>query len=419
MFMTRRTIGIIILIAGVMLAPIEHGVSGQASLASGLDGFQAWLDMARRHVPGRLDGAILEQRGIPLERHFALGVDLEALIQFARNPNLQQLGRAGRPYSKPEQALLKRLAAIERAAGTTDQLLRQIALLESDGVMLAGGQKFIVAPTSSRIPKDMILSRDGIGLQVVVTPPNWKIARIALDAVSADPQARRWIRLWYSATTAYLFWDHVLSVIPEHVAGWQRVLPDDGEAWFHEGCAYEVFGGSRIQHARADSRRKGHEVKVEDADWNLGQARRQFEQALKRNPDHVEARLRLARVKSIQGDAPAAVKDLIALLPDLGTDRELLYLAQLFLGAAYEATGDDAGARTAYTEAWNHYPLALSPRISRLGLDPPSDGAADALATLLRQERIRADDPWLSYHLGPGRFGPNLATALWAASRAQ
>jgi tetratricopeptide (TPR) repeat protein len=417
--MTKATIGVTVLVVGLSVVPLELRTSGQASIGSGLDGFQAWLDMARQHTPGRLDSAIVREREIPLERHFTLRVDLEALLQFVRNPKLEHLTKSGRLYSFAEQTLLRDLAANERKAGTTDKLLRQIALLESDGVMLAGGQKFIVPPLFSKLPKDMMLSMDGIGLETVVTPPNWRIARTALDAMSADPAARRWIHQWYTATSAYLFYDHVLAVIPEHVAGWQRVLPDDGDAWFHEGCAFEVFASSRIQQARLDARRKGRDVSLETSYWNLRQARDRFALALERDPRHVEARLRLARVKSLLGEAQAAVKELIAVLPDVGSDRELLYLVQLFLGAAQESSGEYAGAKTAYGEAVNLYPLALSPRISGLGLVPSDASGDDGLPDLLRQQRLRSDDPWLSYLLGPGRFGPSLATALWAVSRAQ
>ena len=417
--MPRATIGITALVAGLMLVSFEHRAAGQASIGSGLDGFQSWLDLARQHAPGMLDEAVVREREIPLERHFALGVDLMALLEFVRDKNLEQLRKPGRAYSRTEQQFLRMLATMERAHGTTDSLLRKIALLESDAVMLAGGKKFVEVPSFSKIPKDMILSTDGIGLQVVVTPPNWKIARIAIDAMSAEPAARGWIHRWYVATTGYLFYDHVLAVLPDHVAGWQRVLPEDGEAWFNEGCAFEAFASSRLQHARADSLRKGRAVKLEDAESNLKQARRSFEQALQRNPRHVEARVRLARVKSILGESQAAVRELTTVMPDLGSDAELLYLAQLFLGAAQQASGDDAAAKTAYAEAWSLYPRALSPRISRFGLDSSGIATEDSLAELLRQKRIPTDDPWLSYHLGPGRFGPSLASALWAASRAQ
>src|SRR6185503_2772667 len=198
-------------------------------------------------------------------------------LEFLRNPDLEQLKKARRTYSPTEQAFLKKIAAIERIAGTADKLLRKIALLESDGVMLTGGQKFILVPPGSKILKDMVLSADGIGLDAVVAPPNWKIARAATSAMPADSSARRWIHQWYTATSAYLFYDHVLAVIPEHVAGWQRALPDDAEAWFYEGCVFEAFAGSRLQHAMLDAKRKGLAVQLDTGYANLREARRRFE----------------------------------------------------------------------------------------------------------------------------------------------
>src|SRR6185436_13311902 len=186
--MARATIGItalVIALVVVPVAPLARSASGQARLGSGLDGFEAWLDLARRHEPGRIDAALKLEREIPLERYFALGVDLDAFLEFLRNPDLEQLKKARRTYSPTEQAFLKKIAAIERIAGTADKLLRKIALLESDGVMLTGGQKFILVPPGSKIPKDMVLSADGIGLDAVVAPPNWKIARAATSAMPA------------------------------------------------------------------------------------------------------------------------------------------------------------------------------------------------------------------------------------------
>jgi hypothetical protein len=115
------------------------------TIGSGLGGFEAWLNLARDHEPGRIDAALKQEREISLERHFSLIVDLEALIEFVRNPDLDRLKKARRVYSQTEQAFLKKIAAIERVAGTTDKLLKRIALLESDGVMLTGGQKFIMS----------------------------------------------------------------------------------------------------------------------------------------------------------------------------------------------------------------------------------------------------------------------------------
>jgi hypothetical protein len=379
--------------------------------------------LARHHEPGRIDAAIAQQRAIPLERHFALIVDLEALLEFVRNPDLERLKKARRGYSLNEQALLKRIAAIERVAGTTDKLLSKIALLESDGVMLTGGQKFILVPPFSKIPKDMMLSADGIGLDAVVAPPNWRLARTAIDAMSADPAARRWIHQWYTATTAYLFYDHVLAVIPDHVAGWQRVCltmarPGSMKAACSKcsrGAACNTRCSTRAGRVATSHSRPVTRICVtHDAGlskrWNATRA------TSKPSPPG-------SREIGVWGENQAAVKEFVAVLPAVGSDRELLYLGQLFLGAAQEMSGDYAGARTAYAEASSLYPRALSPRISRLGLDPPSAGGEDVLADLLRQERIRADDPWLRITSVPAasarasRPRSGLSQGRWGAMR--
>ena len=142
-----------------------------------------------------------------------------------------------------------------------------------------------------------------------------------------------------------------------------------------------------------------------------------FEEAIERDPRHPEARVRLARVKLVQRDARSAVKELTAVLPDLGADSVLRYLAYLFLGAAQESAGDDAAAMTAYREALNLYPRAQSPRVSLTRLGPAfTSSAADPFEVLLRGERTTAEDPWLAYHTGPARRSQSLAAELWRVS---
>jgi hypothetical protein len=121
-------------------------------------------------------------------------------------------------------------------------------------------------------------------------------------------------------------------------------------------------------------------------------------------------------VKFDQNDARSAVRELSAVLPDLGTDPLLKYLAYLFLGAAQESAGDETAAMKAYGEAASVYPQAMSPRVSLARLEPPSFSGADPLEDLLREERSRSEDPWLSYHTGPARRSRSLSAELWRVS---
>lgn len=415
--MPKHSVGIAALAVGIALAPAVHGQSRRPAIGAGLDGFQTWLDLARRHAPGQVDAAITQERRIGVERHFALAHDLEALIQFINDPTLNRLRKPGRAYSVEEQIRLKKMAAEERAAGTTDSLLRKIALLESDDVMLTGGERYVVVPPGSKLRTDMIMSLDGVTLEAVVTPPNWQIGRLAVGAMSDDPDTVAWARLWYEATTAFLFSDRILAVLHHHLPQRRIEFPQDAGAWFDEGCHFDYLAGARFQHAMADARRKRLTITQHEEGESLAQARRMFEEALERDPRHPEARLRLARVKLVQGDARSALRELSAVLPDIGADSEVRYLTYLFLGAAQELAGDDAAAMTAYREAASLYPKGLSPRVALARLEPPSAGpGADPLEELLHEERRRSEDPWLSYHTGPARRSRNLAAALWRAS---
>lgn len=413
----RYPIAIATLAAAIVVSPIAHGQSVQPAIGDGIDGFESWLDLARRHAAGKVDASVTQERRIRVERHFALAHDFEALIQFITRPSRNRLDKPGRVYSVPEQERLKMLALRERLAGTTDSLLRSVALLESDDMMLTGGERYVVVPPLSRLPKDMIFSMDGVSLEAVATPPNWQIGRLAIGAMSDEPEMVAWGRLWYEATTAFLFADRVLAVLQKHLPQRRLEFPADAGAWFDEGCHFEYLAGPRFQHALVDSRGKRLTVVPHDKDEALDQARRMFEAALERDPRHAEARVHLARVKLVQRDTKSAVKELTAVLPDLGTDTVLRYLAYLFLGAAQESSGDVAAAMTAYREAVNLYPRAQSPRVAIARIEAPSaSSAADPLETLLRGERPSSDDPWLAYHTGPARRSRSLSAELWRIS---
>ena len=409
------------LAVAILMAPTTHGQSlpppRQQALDQRIGEFEAWLDLARRHAPGKVDAPVTQARRIGVERHFAFAHDLRALIQFINDPGLNRLYKPSRIYSVAEQEVLKKIATRERAAGTTDSLLRMVALLESDSVMLTGGERYVVVPPLSEFPRDMVLSMDGVGVEAVTVPPNWQLARQAIGAMSDDRDTVAWGRLWYQATTAFLFADLLLAPLPKHLEQRRLEFAEDAGAWFDEGCYFEYLAGDRFQHAMESGPRNGLRIVRHDRKEALSEARRMFEEAIERDPRHPEARVRLARVKLIQRDARSAVRELTAVLPDLGGDSVLRYLAYLFLGAAQESASDPATAMTAYGEAVKLYPRAQSPRVALARIELPSSRSdADPLETLLRGERRASEDPWLAYHTGPARRSRDLMAELWGVS---
>jgi tetratricopeptide (TPR) repeat protein len=417
LLLSGHSIPIVVLTAAIVMAPLAYGQSVRPAIGERIGEFEAWLDLARRHAPGKVDASVTQARRIGVERHFAFAHDLRALIQFINDPGRYDLYKPSRPYSFLEKEVLRKIAARERAAGTTDGLLRMVALLESDSVMLTGGERYVVVPPGSELPRDMILSMDGVGLEAVTVPPNWQLARQAIGAMSDDRDTVAWGRLWYEATTAFLFSDLLLAPLPKHLAQRRLEFPEDAGAWFDEGCYFEYLAGDRFQQAMESGPRKGLRIVGHDRKEALAQARRMYEAAVERDPRHPEARLRLARVKLVQRDARSAVRELTAVLPDLGTDSVLRYLAYLFLGAAQESAGDVTAAMTAYREAVNLYPRAQSPRVALARIEPPSSSSdADPLEYLLRGDRPRSDDPWLAYHTGPAPRSRALSAEFWRVS---
>ena len=383
-------------------------------------GFRVWLDLARQHRPGEIDAAVEAHRKLKVDTLASYEFDLQALITFIRNPNRRRVRPTGdRQYTDAQQTALWRLAQAETLGGRSDDLLRRVALLQSDSVMLPGGQIYVEAPPGSSLPRDIELATDGIGVGRAVSPPNWRIARMALAAIPASPASLDWARRWYAAANAFLFRYQQLGVLSAQVAGGRALLGDRGDVLFDEACFYEVHADARIQRAMEEGRHRGASYPNSDRRAALGRARALFEQAIARDPRHVEARLRLARVRWALGNARQSVADLEALLPAVKQDRELSYLAQLFLGASRETLGNVHGAAAAYGEAMRLYPTALAPVLSRVGLDLQTSPAdTTALERALQSERQRIDDPWTNYFQGPGRRVEAIAAEFWLFARA-
>jgi tetratricopeptide (TPR) repeat protein len=137
----------------------------------------------------------------------------------------------------------------------------------------------------------------------------------------------------------------------------------------------------------------------------LAEAEARYRRALKLDPELDEARLRLGRVRLLEGRTHEALRDLEQVAAEARDVRQR-YLARLFEGRARESLGDLAGAAAAYREATAHSPegqtgiLALGRALDRLG---DAAGAQEAL------ERASAaqgpQDPWWDYQSGqPARL---------------
>jgi hypothetical protein len=118
-----------------------------------------------------------------------------------------------------------------------------------------------------------------------------------------------------------------------------------------------------------------------------------YKRALERNPELVEARIRLGRVLGLRGHHDEAIDQL---KQGLTTSEPLLqYYANLFLGAEFDALGNGAEARRSYERA-----AAIEPRaVTVIRPEPPrrpgrgqGSGTRDARASAeIAAQRPRTD----------------------------
>jgi predicted Zn-dependent protease len=235
---------------------------------------------------------------------------------------------------------------------------------------------------------------------------HWQMARALANAV--DPSAGRGpdVGLWYRATLALMEASDRWSVT--HAAEAVAHFPDDAELLFLAGCLHETLEAPRLQASLAGARLPSDtSFHVQPPHDELRLAEALLKRALDRQPTFVEARIRYGRVLTLLDRPGDAVKELRRSADD-ARDPVLGYFAQLFLGAASEATNRRDDARRAYERAAALAPQAQSPRLSlsQLAARGGDLGAAlRALEPMLGQPFSIDDrsDPWWAYPTSQGR----------------
>lgn len=350
---------------------------------------QDWLDAVRDHQAGRWDAPA---RVIGTWS----SADLQAVYQALR----PQLGEPG------------------HRRADMNPLLLSGAMLHTDIAILGAHRRI----TSARGDRIVSLSVDGRDVGQQAAEPGWAFARQLLDAVAPTAAGDPIVKLWYRATTAYMAGPPLLADVGPHLARARQLFPDDLDVLFDTGWMYEAFAGPRAQAVAAElfvPRGMQARIEVPSVADSLENAEEFYTRALAIAPDHVEARIRRGRVRSVRGNQNDAIADLRAAV-DRAAEPYLKYHALLFLGGAYEALDSIEQARAAYERAAALYALAQSPHfaLSRLATrrgDMPAAQREVQQVLRLPAAAPNRGDPWWTYYMGSGRRADALVIELRAA----
>jgi tetratricopeptide (TPR) repeat protein len=436
---------------------------------------EEWLKTLARHAPGEEDAALAEAATWPNAELKTLWLDANALVQLIRLPLDRRSGRFTVRSEGQKNAVLIRYSPIQfkrlvelacaaggslrelscinmnataeldpdlrqlgeivretRARGDDNYILRHGAILHSDVAMLAPAA--MVAPgevgrPSGSLERFRMAISDGQEIELRQSAIHWEIARMLLDLVvprggdKAAPGRDDMVRQWYRATAAWmqLREDHDKL----HLDRARAIFPADPDILFLSACQHEAYAGVPIQTAvRSAILPTGVTLDVGSERVELREAEGLFRRVLEIKPDYAEARLRYGRVLGGLGKHAEAAAELRRAVAGLA-DRQMLYLAELFLGGEEEALGNRDSARLAYQQAADLSPMAQSPLVALSQLARRSGDRAGALREIGRlfafqdDDRGPQDDPWWWYYVVQARNAEELLESMEQPYRAE
>ena len=422
--------------------------AGQARRAENprLDKLKEWLALAEKHQPGTADAAVdavndWDRQWLQDVRDdlFALRQAICAMTRVVNGGRCEQPPANVRGSQQPPTHAVARsqggrfsvgafsfqhLTDIAGFAAEFDRLdvndiLKRGALLHTDVAFRADPVvTWSPNPEPLFLLKTSVNTSDGRETGVSYAIDHLEMARRVLDLVTPDPrrdlatypERDAMVRDWYRATMGVQLETRSLDI--KHKTAATDLFRDDDEVLFLAGAMHETLASPAYQRGVATRSVRGVTF-IDTERTELNRAEELFRRALKVNPGHVEARMRLGHVLAQRGRRAEALTELRAANGASG-EPLVSYYAALLIGR--EETDVDP-ARAAFQRAATLYPRAQSPR---LGLSELQMRSGNLQAATRELEPIwaagasasRDDDPWPSYFTAAGRRGRSLLDAI-------
>lgn len=391
-------LGAIVLACAVAAGAPQSGERGWETVT-------LWVDAVDAHEPGAHDAALRSLTALPT-------VVFEEGLPYFTLVLRRALATEG---TEPFDDLFRRLSREMTLSPAEDARLQALAMRVSHPSPLRFLKRAMMLHTDAalRYPGSHLTTSEGMGQQAAdgrnfgVRGRSWHwliahaLAHLALYERPEDGD----VLLWYQAVGNH-FWSRSNHTEGRpHLARALAAFPDDAELLFLQGVSHEALAEPHIQAAIAEQRRvvdrrrgERYVTTIGDTGAERRRAMDAFQQALARDPQHWEARLRLGRLLGLAGRDTEAVAALRAVI-DAVDEPWLRYQAFMFLGQAEEGLGRDAAAVRAYESARALFPHAQSAIVSLARLHVRSGDVGQATTLLLELTAGRAgdSDPWWFY----------------------
>jgi len=287
-----------------------------------------------------------------------------------------------------------------------NHVLRRAAMLHADVALLAAEDRS--RETGAR---EGLLVLDGVVVRPLGQSAHWVVGRRLLDAIDPSPEKDAFVLRWYEATAAAMLEEGNLAAAKPHLERALDLLPREASIQFLVGFYHQANVGPtvlpvltmRLRAAGGKSKDwTWGSAATESADWHRKRAERHLREAVRLDPGHVEARMRLALALLEADDAGEAAGHL-RVASDAAPDGELAYFVQLLLGQAEERLGHAREAAACYDRAAVLQPQAASPRLARAALARLGGDRSKALeevrslATPLVPPQMDADPWWIFF----------------------